>query len=344
MSHRGAGEECFRRRHILRRKPGQSVMHAKRLAVLIALLVVGLPLALLLRSFGANPLEAPPPATDPLPPASPPPGMAIYALPAGTIHRTSGFAYRGGSLFERQDSSTTAALLRHPRGDLLIDTGFGRHIDEQFTWLPRVLRWTTTYERWTPAADQLRAIGYPPESLRAILLTHAHWDHVSGMTDFPQTPVWITPDERRYIADNGTSTEIAKKSTGTKWEEYGFEDRPYLGFPKSRDVYGDGSIVTVHAPGHTPGSVIIFVTLPSGKRYAFVGDIVWRLEGVTQREEKPWLMRRILGEEETTLRVTLLRLIGIHERYPEIIIVPAHDPRGFADMPRLPPELPRPSH
>ena len=92
--------------------------------------------------------------------------------------------------------------------------------------------------------------------------------------------------------------------------------------------------------GHTPGSVIVFLALPSGKRYAFVGDIVWRLEGVTRREEKPWLMRRLLGEEEQTLRATLLRLIGIHERYPEITIVPAHDPRGYADMPRLPSHLP----
>lgn len=310
-------------------------MRPRRVAVLIALLVVGVPLALFARTFGPAPLPAPAPATDPLPPAHPPPEMAIYALPAGSIHRTSGFAYRGGSWFERQDSSTTAALLRHPGGDLLIDTGFGRHIDEQFTWLPWTLRWTTTYERFTPAVDQLAAIGYSPKSLRAILLTHAHWDHVSGMTDFPETPVWITPPERRYIADDGASTEIAKKAVGTRWEEYDFEERPYLGFPKSRDVYGDGAVVIAHAPGHTPGSVIVFVTLPSGKRYAFVGDIVWRLEGVTLREEKPWLMRRLLGEDEEVLRSTLLRLIGIHERYPEITIVPAHDPRGFADMPRL---------
>ena len=317
------------------RGPGASSMRATRLGVLIVVLVVGLPLALFVRSFGPDPLPAPPPTTDPLPPAHPPPEMAIYALPAGSIHRTSGFAYRGGSWFERQDSCTTAALLRHPVGDLLIDTGFGRHIDEQFTWLPRLLRWTTTYERFTPAVDQLAAIGYSPKSLRAVLLTHAHWDHVSGMTDFPETLVWITPAERRYIADDGASTEIAKKAVGTKWEEYGFEDKPYLGFPKSRDVYGDGAVVIVHAPGHTPGSVIVFVALPSGKRYAFVGDIVWRLEGVTLREEKPWLMRRLLGEDEKTLRNTLLRVIGIHERYPEITIVPAHDPRGFADMPRL---------
>ena len=139
-----------------------------------------------------------------------------------------------------------------------------------------------------------------------------------------------------------TRPRIVRRHPGTRWEEYGFDDRPYLGFPRSRDVYGDGAVVIVHAPGHTPGSVIAFVNLPSGKRYAFVGDIVWRLEGVTRREEKPWLMRRLLGEEEATLRVTLLRLIGIHERYPEIIIVPAHDPRGFAEMPRLASQLLRP--
>jgi len=74
---------------------------------------------------------------------------------------------------------------------------------------------------------------------------------------------------------------------GIRYEEYGFEEGPYLGFPYSHDVYGDGSIVVVPAPGHTPGSVIIFVTLHSGMRYAFVGDLVWQLEGITLREGAP---------------------------------------------------------
>jgi len=33
--------------------------------------------------------------------------------------------------------------------------------------------------------------------------------------------------------------------------------------------------------------VIIFVTLYNRTRYAFVGDLVWQLEGITQREERP---------------------------------------------------------
>jgi len=90
----------------------------------------------------------------------------------------------------------------------------------------------------------------------------------------------------------------------------------------------------VPAPGHTPGSVIIFVTLPSGTRYAFVGDLVWQLEGITLREERPWITRRSDLDAEGT-RENLLRMIAVKERLPELIIVPAHDMRAFAEMPRL---------
>ena len=106
-------------------------------------------------------------------------------------------------------------------------------------------------------------------------------------------------------------------------------------FPASHDVYGDGSIVVVLAPGHTPGSVIIFVTLPSGMRYAFVGDLVYQLEGITQREERPWLVRRKADTDAEGNRKNLVRMISLKERLPELIIVPAHDMRAFAEMPRL---------
>jgi N-acyl homoserine lactone hydrolase len=137
------------------------------------------------------------------------------------------------------------------------------------------------YSLWQPAADQLRAAGYDQKSLRAILLTHSHGDHVSGLPDFPGAPVWVTPQEREFIRK---SMDFCRLFTGIRYEEYGFEGGPYLGFPSSHDVYRDGSIVVVPAPGHTAGGVIIFVTLYDGTRYAFAGDLVWRLEGITLRE------------------------------------------------------------
>jgi len=134
--------------------------------------------------------------------------------------------------------------------------------------MPLMFRAITFYSLWQPAADQLRAAGYHQKSLRAILLTHSHWDHVSGLPDFPGVPVWVTPQERKFISEGGHG-QFGKPFTGIQYEVYGFEGGPYLGFPCSHDVYGDGSIVVVPAPGHTPGGVIIFVTLHNGTRYAF---------------------------------------------------------------------------
>jgi glyoxylase-like metal-dependent hydrolase (beta-lactamase superfamily II) len=159
------------------------------------------------------------------------------------------------------------------------------------------------------------------------------------LTDFAGTPAWITAEEHRFIEDTAFAMEIAYDA-GAHYEEYRFDDKPYFGFPRSRDVYGDGAIVVVPAPGHTPGSVIIFVTLHHpGRRYAFGGDLVWQLEGITQREERPWLMRRSVDMDEQALRRSMVRMISIHERYPGIAIVPSHDQRAYADIPRLPSEL-----
>src|SRR5215469_9219611 len=88
--------------------------------------------------------------------------------------------------------------------------------------------------------------------------------------------------------------------------------------------------------GHTPGSVITFVTLPNGTRYAFVGDVVWQLEGITQRETRPWITRRKADTDSEANSENLLRLVALKERLPDLIIVPAHDIRAFAQMPRLP--------
>ena len=283
-------------------------------------------------TYTASPLLAPSPISDPLPQSSPPSGMAIYALPTGVNNRTAAFAYRGGSPWDKRDSVSTAVLVRHPQGDLLIDTGLGRMIAEQMREFPFLFRLGTDPVRSQAAADQLDAAGYDRRQLRYILLTHAHWDHISGVPDFPGVPVLVTAAERHFIDEGGWATANAR-SMNAVFQEYAFDSGPYMGFTQSRDLYGDGSIVIVPAPGHTPGSVVVFVTLSGGTRYAFVGDLVWQLEGLFEREERPWFESRTLGENPVLLRQSLLRMSAIATRYPQITIVPAHDPRGYASIP-----------
>jgi glyoxylase-like metal-dependent hydrolase (beta-lactamase superfamily II) len=286
-----------------------------------------------LYSYAASPFAAPAPLSDALPPASPPANMAIHALPTGVNHRTAAFARRGGSPWEKWDSVMTAVLVRHPQGDVLIDTGVGRTITSQLIELPFLFRLGTDLEQMRTAADQLDGAGYDRKRLRYILLTHAHWDHVSGVPDFPGVPVLVAPAERRFIDEGGWLTVTARNINRSLLLDYAFDGGPYLGFAHSHDLYGDGSLVIVPAPGHTPGSVVVFATLPGGSRYAFVGDLVWQREGILEREERPWVTSTSMGEDPIALRDSMLRMSAIVTRYPQITIVPAHDARGYASIP-----------
>jgi glyoxylase-like metal-dependent hydrolase (beta-lactamase superfamily II) len=298
--------------------------HRKKLGSLAIALVLAF---LFWHTFWASPMPPPAAISDPIPSASPPPEMTLQHFSTGVTHRNAAVAYRGGKFSDARDFSMAAALVHHPKGDILIDTGLGRTIDAQFAALPFWFRWATSFSKGTPAADQL------PVKPTAILLTHAHWDHVSGVPDFPDTPIWVTAEERRFIDEGGWISATARNCTNAKWQEYGFEGGPYLGFPKSHDVFGDGAVVVVPQPGHTPGSVIVFVTLPSGKRYAFVGDLAWQSEGITEREERPWLIRSMADLDASGVRDGLLHMAAIKAKIPDLALVPAHDARAFADMP-----------
>ena len=124
--------------------------------------------------------------------------MAIYQLPTGSYVTPANFAFEGGSFRDKRHFAATAVLITHPQGDFLIDAGFGAdiaaHVGAQPWYAP------SAYQAADTAAEQLDASGYDRGRLRGVLITHSHWDHVSGL-DRLHVPIWTNAGELQYAAD-----------------------------------------------------------------------------------------------------------------------------------------------
>lgn len=264
-----------------------------------------------------------------------PQGMRVFSIPAGEMLSKAGLAYRGGDLGEERVFAMAGALIKHPKGNLLIDTGFGKEVDAHFATTSKLMQRTSTYKAGETVAEQLPRAGLAVSDLQAVLLTHAHWDHVSGLEDLPGVPVWVTQAELDFVNSGSEHTALARMIGTDAYQVYSFNDGSYLGFNSSYDVFGDGSVVIVPASGHTSGAVIIFVTLPNNQRYAFIGDLAWQNEGVDLPAEKPWLPRVMIGEDRESVQRLLVHMHHLQALVPELIVVPSHDLRAWDDLPGL---------
>ena len=111
-----------------------------------------------------KPLPMPPPWSGPLPNANPPVDMALYQLPTGSYETRAAFAVKGGKFGDKRPFAATPALVMHPKGDLVIDAGFGSHVADHLATLPWYQR--PPYTARQTVSAQLD--GMPPSHERVI--------------------------------------------------------------------------------------------------------------------------------------------------------------------------------
>lgn len=264
------------------------------------------------------------------------PETSLSLIECGKMISKQVFIFRGGSWSESYDSGMAAVLVRHPKGTFLFDTGFGADVDEHVKMIPALMRRLTTYDKETSAAAQLKANGIDPSEIRMAIISHSHWDHVSGLEDFPQAEAWLSREEIEDIPKLPARELIRQMSSKIKMHSLDLTGPAYENFDRSLDLYGDSSIVLVPLPGHTPGSIGMFVNLRSGKRFFFIGDLTWALEGVELPAERPWISRKLVDRDEEEVRRLIVKVHQLMKRYPELVVVPAHDRRAHDRIANFP--------
>jgi len=295
----------------------------RRTAAAMLSVVTVLGAALYVLYFRRSLLPDVPPHARIAPAISPLPGLAACWIETGKTFGNFSFASTAGSV-----------LIRHPAGDLLIDTGSSSHFDEEIRGYPfgiwlklRSLAGQLTPK--IPLPELLRRAGEDPAKVRWAILSHAHLDHAGGLMDLPPVPVLLTSEELRFAADPKVQAKgyvIAahtQKFPPINAPTLQFAPRPYEIFDESVDLYGDGSVVVVPLRGHTPGSIGIFVNLASERRLFYVGDAVDDERGFEERVGKSLILQDSDNDAARANEI-VARLNELHKKVPELAILPAH--------------------
>lgn len=235
----------------------------------------------------------------------------------------------GGSYLQKIDTNFSAFLIKHNQDYLLFDTGLGTQIDAQYEQdMPYWQRPFFTFDKpVVPARKQLDEAGYAP--IQTVIVSHSHWDHAGGVLDFPEASIFAAQEELGTIAQphpgaGGTwASQVAQASI--RWKPIVFLPVAYKGYAQSLDLFNDGSVVLVPMPGHTAGSIGMFVTVDSGKTYFFIGDVAWKTAAVAVGAAKFWVASVIVDRDREQTHRSVEQVREVTQKYPEVVVVPAHD-------------------
>ena len=154
--------------------------------------------------------------------------------------------------------SDNCYLVRHAKGLLLWDTG----VPDAVASMPDGMAaggGAITYKRKKTLAEQLAALGVKPTDIKYVAISHTHGDHVGNVDAFPEATVLMQKPEHDWAFADGKQPPFRPRAN---IEELSGD----------RDVFGDGSVVIVSTPGHTPGHESLLVTLPKTGAVILSGD------------------------------------------------------------------------
>lgn len=254
--------------------------------------------------------------------ATPAPDVRLYTLDCGTLEigDMSMFSDTGEHGGEKGMLAVPCYLIRHGRDWLLWDTGLG----DRLAALPNGE--TRLGGHWTvrrTLTSQLAALGLTPGDIRYVALSHMHADHSGNIGLFPRATWLISPIELAWARDAPAPLGV-DPSLIARLEKARIEP-----VADDRDVFGDGSVRILRAPGHTPGHKILLVTLPRSGAVALSGDLFHSRENYEKSLVPPVNVSRADTLASFDRFTRLVR--NTHAR-----VVIQHAREDFAAMPAFP--------
>lgn len=156
--------------------------------------------------------------------------------------------------------TNTAYLIRHPKGDLMWDTGLPDGLNQNPDGADSqafLMKMPITL------SSQLQSIGISPEEIEYLGISHLHGDHIGNMNLFTKATLLLQAEDYAGIFEADPIPPTAAK----------VKDNPAKKLNGDYDVFGDGTVVIKRAVGHTNGHQALFVNLPKTGPIVLSGDV-----------------------------------------------------------------------
>jgi N-acyl homoserine lactone hydrolase len=229
-------------------------------------------------------------------------------------------------------------LIEHERGAVLWDTGQApESATEPKKYFPggivgavyaRHVKSTVTPEQGLGL--QLAAAGVPVESLALAAISHLHYDHAGNVGALAGAGVPVLVSEGEHALLTGKSPEMHGilssylLDEGVQWQPVSFAptgDAAVDAAGGGHDIFGDGSLVLIPTPGHSPGSMSLLVRRAGQPPLLLVGDVTY----------DPALLAKgvvpDVGDRAVQLQ-TAATIAALGVALPGLRIIAGHDPRA----------------
>lgn len=252
------------------------------------------------------------------PPASPPAAIQMWRLDCGTVQVGNLDMFSDSFLYVGQKKILTDScyLIRHGENYLLWDTGLPGELAGKTVPMGDM---TLSVSR--RIVDQLGQIGTSPDRVNFVGISHRHDDHIGQAADFPKATLLIGAEDFETVKSRPESAPRF-----APWIKGGGKVEKVEG---DRDVFGDGSVVMLDMPGHTPGHHSLLVRLPRTGPVLLTGDLFHFYENVRNRGVPSF------NTDRADTLASMDRFDSIGRRLKARVII-QHEPGDIAKLPAFP--------
>jgi N-acyl homoserine lactone hydrolase len=195
--------------------------------------------------------------------------MKMHVLSGGRLRVRRGIYQPDAPRGETINVPVSSILLRHSQGNVLFDTGCHPDVAEHGE-----ARWGSVVKVITPimrpgdnVINALAGVGLQCDDIDVVLCSHLHFDHCGCNTFFKRATVIMHAKELEAAR---APDAVAAGYIAAEWER----PEPPETIDRERDLFGDGRIVLIHLPGHTPGSLGALVALEKSGTFLLASDTV----------------------------------------------------------------------